>query len=416
VSMTAVADGAEPRTRCPSCDSKDLHPFYEVSGVPAHSCILLPTREEAVACPIGDVRLEFCPTCGVISNTRFDPTSIDYSHDYEETQGFSPRFRSFALELAERLVDRYDLHGKDVLEIGCGKGEFLALMCTLGGNRGLGIDPSFVPERVDPAAASTMHVLRESFSPKHVDVETDLLCCRHTLEHIPDVGAFMRLVAQVMRNRARTPAFFEVPDVRRVLREVAFWDIYHEHCSYFSAGSLARLFRGQDMRPVHLGTGFDDQYLLIDAVVAGTHPGRILDLEETIDALAIDVEHFRRRHRSVIDGWRERIGGLHRDGRRIVLWGSGSKAVAFLTTLGLEREVDCVVDVNPFRHGMYMAGTGQPIVSPGHLAEHRPDVVVVMNPIYRKEIEGELARMGITAEVLVLEPAEDPSGSATTAS
>ena len=31
--------------------------------------------------------------------------------------------------------------------------------------------------------------------------------------------------------------------MRRVLEEGAFWDIYYEHCSYFTLGSHARLFR-----------------------------------------------------------------------------------------------------------------------------------------------------------------------------
>ncbi len=48
----------------------------------------------------------------------------------------------------------------------------------------------------------------------------------------------------------------------------------------------------------------------------------------------------------------------HVGGRRTVLWGSGSKAVAFLTTVGLNGEVASVVDINPFRHGRYLAGHG----------------------------------------------------------
>ena len=83
------------------------------------------TRDEAVSFPRGSLRLAFCGACGFITNTAFDPAPQDYADSYEETQGFSPTFNDFANDLAKRWVERHDLDGKQVLEIGCGKGEFL---------------------------------------------------------------------------------------------------------------------------------------------------------------------------------------------------------------------------------------------------------------------------------------------------
>ena len=57
--------------------------------------------------------------------------------------------------------------------------------------------------------------------------------------------------------------FFEVPDVGRVLREQAFWDIYYEHCSYFSPGSLARVFRANRFDVIELAKEYDEQYVMI---------------------------------------------------------------------------------------------------------------------------------------------------------
>jgi len=50
-----------------------------------------------------------------------------------------------------------------------------------------------------------------------------------------------------------------------------------------------------------------------------------------------------------------------------------------------------------------MAGTGQQIVSPTFLREYRPDVVLVMNPIYRDEIQRDLARLDVSADVVTVE-------------
>lgn len=387
--------------RCPSCSSGGLTEFYEAAGVPAHSCVLLATREEALGYPTGDVRLAFCPTCGFITNLAFDPSLIDYTQDYEETQGFSGRFNEFARSLGERLVERYDLRGKEILEIGCGKGEFLVLLCELGGNRGVGIDPSYVPERLDTTA--DVRFVRDYYDDRFTDLTGDLVCCRHTLEHIAPTAEFMQRIAISTRARPGAIVFLEVPDVRRVLRESAFWDIYHEHCSYFSPGSLARLFRSTGFEVLDLALDFDDQYILLDARIDGAPRPSATSLEERVEEVAADVETFRTHWHDHTERWTERLRAIHRRGQRAVLWGSGSKGVAFLTTLGLREEVQDVVDINPFRQGMYMPGTGQRIVGPAALQEDRPDVVVVMNPIYRDEIRRDLDGVGLTPELLAVD-------------
>jgi hypothetical protein len=49
-----------------------------------------------------------------------------------------------------------------------------------------------------------------------------------------------------------------------------------------------------------------------------------------------------------------------------------------------------------------MPTTGQRIIAPAFLEEYRPDVVIVMNPIYRDEIEHDLDRMALRPEILAL--------------
>ena len=162
---------------------------------------------------------------------------------YEETQGFSPRFRSFAHELAQRWIDRYDVRGKQIVEIGCGKGEFLVAICERGDNRGLGIDPAFVEERLTTSAADRLTFVNALYDGSWGRLDADAVVCRHTIEHIAPVSEFMSSIRAGIGEREDVVVLFDLPDVVRVLREAAFWDIYYEHCSYFSPGSLARLFR-----------------------------------------------------------------------------------------------------------------------------------------------------------------------------
>jgi len=387
---------------CPSCGSADVRLFFEVDDVPVHNSLVLRTRAEACAFPRGNLRISFCERCAFIFNAAFDGRLLDYSPAYEDQQSFSATFNRFANSLARELVERYDLRSKNLIEIGCGKGDFLALLCTLGENTGIGIDPTAVPERLDGAVAARVRFLNEFYSDHHAQLPADFLCCRHTLEHIPNVAEFLRTVRTSLEGKPQIPVFFELPDVTRVLAEAAYWDMYYEHCSYFDTGSLARLFRSTGFDVVDLRRGFDDQYLLLDIVPrSGRNVAAPLAIETTVDRTRALVDAFAERIADVLQGWRLHFALARERGEKIAIWGSGSKCVAFLTTLRLDPDHDIIVtDINPHRHGKFIPGVGMEIVPPDALRAFRPDEVVVMNPIYRAEITAMLNEMGVAARVI----------------
>ena len=84
----------------------------------------------------------------------------------------------------------------------------------------------------------------------------------------------------------------------------------------------------------------------------------------------------------------------------MALWGSGSKGVTFLNLLDPGPVVQSVVDINPHKHGRFVAGTGHRVVAPEALIPDPPEMVVMTNPLYALEIEAEIRRMGITAKTL----------------
>ena len=190
---------------------------------------------------------------------------------------------------------------------------------------------------------------------------------------------------------------FEVPDVGRILRETAFWDVFYEHVTYFTPGSLARAFRAAGLHPTNLELEFDDQYVLLTAVPDDQAiEADTLALEEPVTVTVAEANGFVRDSRR--DSWAGRLRERRGQGERCVIWGAGSKGVGFLSTLELSDEVACAVDVNPAKHGMFMPGTGHEIVAPAQLREVRPSLVVVMNPVYVDEI-GDLEQLGVDATV-----------------
>jgi FlaA1/EpsC-like NDP-sugar epimerase len=221
-----------------------------------------------------------------------------------------------------------------------------------------------------------------------------------TLEHIHETADFVSMVRRSLSGSEETIVFFQVPDMSRILRDVAFWDIYYEHCSYFSQGSLARLFRSCGFEVIKLATEYDNQYLMIEARPASGGSAVLLAQEKDLGRLREEVAYFAANYEDKLERWRRDLEKMRQSGQRAVIWGAGSKAVAFLTTLGIQDEIEYAVDINPYKHGTYMAGTGHEIVAPAFLQAYKPDVVIVMNPIYCREIQQDLDQLGVTTTLM----------------
>ena len=378
--------------------------FHQSGRIPVNSCILLDSREDALAYPTGDLRLGFCGDCGFVSNLSFEAALTEYSGRYEETQAYSNTFNAFHQKLAERLIQQHGLHGKHVIEIGCGKGEFLSLLCRLGHNSGTGFDPGVDKARVAESASDT-EFIADFYSEKYANRTADFFVCKMTLEHIHPTADFIRMVRDNIGDNAGVGIFFQVPEATRILSDCAFEDIYYEHCSYFTPESLRYLFESNGFEVDNITTEYADQYLTIEAhaVDVSTAPARVRPNQSAgTSSVAGLVASFPERFGKKLLEWQERLDAFARRGAKVVLWGGGSKAVAFISSFENNGAIEYCVDINPYRQQHYLPGSGTLIVAPEFLTEYEPDVIIIMNAVYRDEIEADLLTRGLSPEIIAL--------------
>lgn len=383
---------------CPVCGSGNVQIFFAMTNIPVHCNVLLATASEALNVPRGNMQLGSCTACGHLYNYAFTPNLMSYTQAYENSLDFSPRFQRYAEELATGLIGRYSLHGKTIIEIGCGKGDFLKLMCDLGENRGIGFDESYQPDLKNERERFT--VIQDFYSEKYSHYNADFVCCRHVLEHINSPRDFISNIRKSVGRRMDCALYFEVPNALYTLKELGIWDLIYEHCSYFTANSLSRLFTLSGFAVTKLEEQFGGQFLGIEALPSNDeNPKWNTQIEpETITTL---VSAFAESYRTKVEMWKHTLEQLKKEGKRVVVWGSGSKGVTFLNVLKQTANVRYVVDINPRKQGMCVAGTAQQIVAPAFLREYKPDVVIVMNTIYEDEIRQMLHAEGLQAELLL---------------
>jgi hypothetical protein len=220
------------------------------------------------------------------------------------------------------------------------------------------------------------------------------------LEHIPNPEVFLRSLRRSSGFHPDAVFYFEVPNTDWILDEMRIWDVIYPHCSYFTASTLTDLFRRCGFSVLRTGTGFSDQFLFIEAL-----PKRAEDKVKVLPQhdtrfLANRTVRLRNGFDSTVGYWEQYLGERLAAGHRIAIWGAGAKAVMFLHLVPAARRAQALIDINPAKENTYIPGSCVLIQGPESLREVRPDLVVVLNPVYEAEVREMLASMDLPSEVM----------------
>lgn len=332
--------------------------LYRQHDLPIFQNRMYDSPDEARNCPKADICLVEDMETGLVFNSAFDPSVMDYDSTYQNDQGTSTLFRSHLDSVAD-LIETH-MGRTSLVEVGCGKGTFLELLLRRGVDVS-GLDPTY--EGKNP------RVRKEYFS-EGLGLRGDGLILRHVLEHIQDPVAFLRRLG--VANGGQGLIYIEVPSFDWICRKRAWFDIFYEHVNYFRLSDFDRIFG----RIIHADTSFSGQYLRIIGDLATIRtPAR-----DSADVPSFPSDFISR----LSSETQMEVDGL------TVVWGGASKGVIF--SLLRERAghpVDRVIDINPEKQGRYLPATGLRVMSPAEGLDGLPrgTTIHVMNPNYLQEIQ-----------------------------
>jgi 2-polyprenyl-3-methyl-5-hydroxy-6-metoxy-1,4-benzoquinol methylase len=381
---------------CPVCQSSHLLPFLRRSQVPVHQNLVVTRQDDARSVTRGELDLMVCEYCGFVFNRAFDLSKLAYGADYDNTQSCSMYFDTYLDGLVNDLIERQGIRNSTIVEVGCGKGQFLRKLVSYPGanNKGFGFDPSYVGVDVDMGGLLTFH--RSYYDDTCADVSCDVVICRHVIEHVPEPMTLLRAVRAALTHLPTARVFFETPCVEWILRNRVVWDFFYEHCSLFTADSLSLAFEQSGFAVECVKHIFGGQYLWLEARVSNAALPALQSGAETAAmarAYGLDEENLRQRRR-------ERLIQLKETGK-LALWGAGAKGATIANLIDPDCTIiDCVVDVNPNKQGCFIPGTGHLIVAPADLAIRGIMTAVLVNPNYHEENLRLLADAGIELNLI----------------
>ena len=354
--------------------NNDYLPVFRQKKVPVFQNKVYPTFEEALKAETGDVELVQSPVSGFVFNKAFTAHIMNYDVHYQNEQSNSPFFKDH-LQNVLNLLRSFRIENKKVVEVGCGKGTFFEMMLD---NKidCWGFDPTY--------EGNNARIKKEYFDETQKGIAADVIIMRHTLEHITRPFSFLHTIAKA--NDHKGYLFVEVPAFDWIVKKNAFWDIFYEHCNYFTEESLAVMFD-----EAVTGSFFGGQYIYLWADLSKLRNIIPDNIQFTkLDFLNFDTQTVK--YKKMLD----QKGSL-------CIWGGGAKGSTFLNLLDKERMyVQYVIDINPAKQDKFVAGTGHPIFSPEILLRKPVKNILVMNENYHDEIKKQIKQFGIKANTISL--------------
>jgi len=340
------------------CENGDCTLVVDQNQVPIFQNKVYPTLSEALNAETGKVQLVQSNQSGFIFNRLFNPGIMNYDENYHNEQSNSPVFKEH-LDHVLNLLKSFGVADKKILEIGCGKGVFFEMMLNEGFDC-TGFDPVY--EGTNP------RILKDYFGEKYKAVNAEVIIMRHTLEHISNPFSFIHTIAKA--NNYKGYLFVEVPTFDWIAEKKSFWDVFYEHCNYFTEKTLGVMFNN-----AITGSFFGGQYIYLWVDLAGLRSK--IPQQDFIKPTFSEVQksinksiHFLNEHQSM------------------AIWGAGAKGSTYLNLVDPDRKlITFVIDINPFKQTKYIAGTGHPIFAPSILDSHKVDNILVMNENYIMEIK-----------------------------
>lgn len=382
--------------QCPICNGSRLYGFLHRERMPVHQNLVVDSREAAQSTVRGELDLVVCDDCGFVFNRQFDLSRLAYDEHYDNTQSCSAYFDAYLDDLVENLVERKGIRDCQIVEIGCGKGQFLRKLIEYPNcnNRGVGFDPSYVGPSSD--LGGRMAFEQRYYDGSCSDVPADVVVCRHVIEHVPAPHLMLAAVRSALINVPGARVFFETPCVDWILENRVLWDFFYEHCSLFSAASLSLAFERAGFVVDRIEHNFGGQYLWLEARIGANGADATPESVRTpflAREYGADESKLRR-------NWLGRVKELHSVGP-IAIWGAGAKGATFANLVDPDGVwFECVVDLNPNKQGGYIPGTGHPIVAPAELHARRVRNVILMNPNYREENKKVIEELGIAVNLV----------------
>jgi SAM-dependent methyltransferase len=343
-----------------------------------------------------------CEKCFLVQIEEYvNPETIFTEYAYFSS--FSETWLQHAKAYVEMAIARFGLTSSSfVVELASNDGYLLQYFVEMG-IPVLGIEPAAnIAKVANQKGIPTMAQFfgeRPAIEMVRDGKKADLIIGNNVLAQVPNLNDFIKGMKVLLKPGGTIT--IEFPHLMRLVEEVQFDTIYHEHYSYFSLLTTEKIFTFNEL------TVFDVEEI-------STHGGslriyvrhtegdsrqvekRVVDIREKEMLRGMEdlnyYSAFEKKVRETKGKILEFLIRAKRDEKTVVGYGAPGKGNILLGYCGIRTDfLDFTVDRNPYKQGKFLPGTHIPIFHPDKIKEYRPDYVMILPWNLKSEIMEQLA-------------------------
>jgi len=339
-----------------------------------------------------------CDECLLVQTDTTVPPETIFS-DYVYFSSYSNAWLAHAKAYSEAMIARFGLGAKSrVIEVASNDG-YLLKNFVARGIPCLGIEPAAnVAEVARAAGVPTETVFLGKDTAQRIVTEggaANLVAANNVLAHVPAINDFVAGLRELLAEDGVLTV--ECPHVVRLIADVQFDTIYHEHFFYFSLAVIERVFATHGLTvfdveqlPTHGGS------LRIFAERAGRNTPRtpserlhaLRTLERDAGVRRGDYyDGFTRRVAATIASVQKFLADARAAKKTVVAYGAAAKGNTLMNACGVTTaDIAYAVDKNPHKQGLFLPGTHLPVYGPEKIGETQPDYVLILPWNLKEEI------------------------------
>jgi 2-polyprenyl-3-methyl-5-hydroxy-6-metoxy-1,4-benzoquinol methylase len=378
-------------TSCRICKSKNIKTFFDLGQQPLANSLLKSLNEKEDFYPLS---LSWCPDCNLVQlNQTVEPEKLFSEYIWvtatsKTARDFSEIFYRKIISHSPKLKEGY------VLEVGSNDGTFL-IPFVRDGYKVLGIDPA---KNIVEIAQANGIPTKCCFFGKKVAKEllkeqgfAQIIFARNVLPHVANTRDFVDGLQTSLSNDG--VLVIEVHYAKKILEELHYDSIYHEHLCYFTLKSLERLL--------------NDFHLFIYDIEESPISGGSLIVyakKQKVKEMSI-VEFYRDQEKETkinkLESWQgfvqkafshrkkllDILSNLFKNGEMIAGYGASARSSTLLNFCGIDSNlISIIADQNPLKQKLFTAGTHIPIESPEVVMAQNPKYILILAWNFTKEI------------------------------
>lgn len=304
-----------------------------------------------------------CSACGLVQLSN-DP--VPYFREVIRAVGISKEMIDFRTDQFAKFIAAYDLHKKKVIEIGCGRGEFISIFKDFDVDI-YGLD--FSEESVRYCNDNGLKVEKgfiEAGDEKLSNGPFEVFFILNFLEHLPDPNRTLTGIHHNLNDDA--VGIIEVPNFNMMLRKNLFSEFICDHLFYFTEDTLKITLERNGFEVIEC------KEIWYDYIISATVRKR----------KRTDISQFYQYQKKLTKEIADYINRF--EDKKVAIWGAGHQALAFISLTNISKRIKYVVDSAPFKQGKFTPASHIPIVSPEKLNNEPVNAVIVMAASYSDEV------------------------------